>query len=57
MLSKKDTDPTEVHSHCVFLTKDKLYTMLAAMFIWYNYIGYIMQCSNNDEEPSKNEAL
>ena len=31
--------------------------MLATTLIWDNYIEYIMQCSNNDVEPSKNEAL
>ena len=43
--------------HCVFLNKDKLHTMLATTFIWDNYIKYMMQCSNNDVDPSKEEAL
>ena len=57
MLGKEDTDPTEVHSHCVTLTKDKLHTMLGLMFIWDNYLNYIIQCSNKDTEPTKGEAL
>ena len=57
MLSKKDTDPTKVHSHCATFTKDKLHTMLGFTFIWDNYLNYIMQCSNKDIEPTKCEAL
>ena len=57
MLNKKDTDPTEVHLHCATFTKDKLHTNLGITFIWDNYIKYIMQCSNKDEEPTKDEAL
>ena len=57
MLGKQDTDPIEVHSHCATYTKDKLYTMLGYMYIWDNYLKYIMQCSNNDVEPTRVKAL
>ena len=57
MLGKMDTDPIKVHSHCATYTKDKLYTMLSFTYIWDNYLMYIMQCSNNDSEPTRAQAL
>ena len=57
MLNKNETDPTEVNLHCATFTKDKLHANLGITFIWDNYIRYIMQCSNKDKVPNKDEAL
>ena len=57
MLNKNETYLTNVHLHCATLTQDKLHTNLGITFIWYNYIRYIMQYSNKDEVPTKDEAL
>ena len=57
MLNKDKNDPTEVHKHCATFNKDKLHTNLGITFIWDNYIRYMMQCSNMDEVPNKNEAI
>ena len=31
--------------------------MLSFTYIWDNYLMYIMQCSNNDSEPTRAKAL
>ena len=55
--SNGNNSPVKAHNPCVFLNKDKLHNMLALTFIWDCYIKYIMQCSNNDIDPSIDEAM
>ena len=54
--SNGNKSPVEKHNPCSFF-KTKLHKNLAITFIWDTYIKYIMECSNNDYDPSIKEAV
>ena len=55
--SNGNNSPVKKHKPCVYPKKDKLHKNLALTFIWDTYIRYIMQCSNNDLDPSIDDAM